>query len=50
MRMTKRKCAFCDQPATHSIQCRESKRWQLLCISEKCWNAYYEGVQRKGAK
>ena len=48
MRTTKRKCAFCDQPATHSVQCRESKRWQFLCLAQKCWDAYYKGVSEKG--
>jgi hypothetical protein len=44
MATTKRKCAFCDNPATQSIQCREYKRWQFLCMDKKCWDAYYEAV------
>lgn len=45
--MRKRKCAFCEAPATHSVQCREKKRWQFLCLSQKCWDAYYASVKEE---
>ena len=48
MATTKRKCAYCENAATHSIQCKQHKRWQFLCLEKKCWDAYYTGVSEKG--